>query len=139
QLEQVHILGYSMGGYVALCYALEQPQRVRSLLTLATKLDWSETGASRESRLLDPAIITEKVPRYAAQLADLHGTEQWKALLPAIGNMMISLGRKPLLGADQYTSIQARVQLMVGDQDKMVGISETVTAAQHIPGARIAV
>lgn len=138
QLEQAHVFGYSMGGYVALAYALQQPGKIASILTLATKLNWTIEGAARESKMLNPDVIAEKVPKYAAQLEQLHGPG-WKDLLPAIAEMMNGLGARPLLDASQYTRIATRVQLMVGDKDVMVGIDETMEAAKLIPDARFAV
>jgi pimeloyl-ACP methyl ester carboxylesterase len=138
-LEQCHVFGYSMGGYVALCFALQYPGKVASILTLATKLNWTEEGATRESKMLNPDVISEKVPKYAAQLASLQGEEHWKQLLPAIAGMMIGLGKTPILNAENYNAINARIQLMVGDKDVMVSLEETVQAAKAIPEARLAV
>jgi pimeloyl-ACP methyl ester carboxylesterase len=138
-LHQFDVFGYSMGGYVALAYALRKPGRIGSLLTLATKLHWTAEGAAKESKMLNPDVIAEKVPKYAAQLAEQHGAEQWKTLLPAIAGMMTDLGNNPLLGIHNYTDITCRVQLMVGDKDAMVTLEETLEAAKHIPEARLAV
>ncbi len=138
-LQQFDVFGYSMGGYVALCYALQHPGKIGSLLTLATKLHWTAEGAAKESKMLNPDVIAEKVPKYAAQLAAQHGTTQWKALLPAIAGMMTDLGNNPLLGLTAYANIQSRVQLMVGDKDAMVSFEETLEAARTIPEARFAV
>lgn len=138
-LEQFDVFGYSMGGYVALYYALQHPGKMRSLLTLATKLNWTAEGAAKESKMLNPDVLAEKVPKYAAQLAAQHGQEQWKALLPAIADMMVALGNNPLLGLEEYGHIQSRIQLMVGDKDAMVSLEETLEAAKNIPEARFAV
>lgn len=138
-LRQFDVFGYSMGGYVALCYALQYPGRISSLLTLATKLHWTAEGAAKESKMLQPEMIAEKVPKYAAQLASQHGQEQWKALLPAIAGMMTDLGSNPLLGLHNYSAVNTRVQLMVGDKDAMVSLEETLEAARNIPEARFAV
>jgi pimeloyl-ACP methyl ester carboxylesterase len=138
-LKEINIFGYSMGGYVALVYALQYPGKVSSILTLATKLNWTEEGATKESKMLNPEVIAERVPKYAAQLAILHGTEHWKALLPAIAGMMIDLGRQPLLTTENYAHINTKVQLMLGDKDVMVSLDEIVQAAKAIPEARLAV
>jgi len=138
QLERVHIFGYSMGGYVALCYAQQQPERVASLLTLATKLHWNPGSVQQEVKMLHPDTIREKVPKYAAQLEALHGTE-WPALLTGIAGLMTRLGEQPLLNETVYRSVQTPVRLMVGDQDTMVSIDETRSAVQQIPGATFAV
>lgn len=138
-LEQFEVFGYSMGGYVALCYAAQYPGRITSLLTLAAKLSWTVEGAAREAKMLNPAAIEEKVPKYAAQLSALHGDLHWKELLPAIAGMINHLGQQPILDTHSYNSIGTRVQLMVGDKDVMVTLEETLQVAHLIPEARLAV
>ena len=125
RIDETHIFGYSMGGYVALCYALQEPSKVSSVLTLATKLEWTEEGAIKESRMLNPAAIQEKVPKYAAQLSALHGADKWIDLLPAIAGMMVELGKKPLLNPADLSQLTLPVQLMLGDKDVMVTLEET--------------
>lgn len=95
-LSDVYIFGHSMGGYVALCYAMENPSALNSIITLGTKFDWSEEQAVKESKMLNPDVIAEKVPKYAETLEQQHGV-QWKQLLPAIADMMVSLGKNPPL------------------------------------------
>lgn len=138
-LEEVAIFGYSMGGYVALSYALQPDSKAASVLTLATKLNWTPNGAAKEIKMLDPDLISEKVPKYAAQLAALHGAVHWKQLLPAIANLMTTLAEKPLLNNTQYRMLNLPVQMMVGDKDVMVSIDETLDATSNISNARLAV
>lgn len=138
-LQQVYIFGYSMGGYIALALALQKPGLVASIITLATKLDWTEEGALQEGKKLNPDIIKEKVPQFAAQLAKMHGAEKWERLLPAIAAMMRDLGARPLLDTEKLASLTIPVQLMVGDKDNMVTLDETLKGAKAIPGARLAV
>jgi len=139
ELTQVHVFGYSMGGYAALALALQKPGLIASVLTLATKLEWTKEGALLESRKLDPEIIREKIPQFATQLAQLHGTDKWRLLLPAIAEMMKDLGNAPLLDTEKLAALTIPTQLMVGDKDNMVTLEETVSAAKAIPGGKLAV
>ncbi|MCU7615186.1 alpha/beta hydrolase [Chryseobacterium sp. GMJ5] len=137
-LQEVHVFGHSMGGYVALCYALRHPEAVHSVMTLGTKFDWTEQQALQESKMLNPDVIAEKVPKYAALLESQHGLK-WKQLLPAIAEMMISLGKNPPLKDHVLNSMQVPVQIMVGDQDQMVTLEESIAVYRNIPNARFAV
>lgn len=139
QLKDVHVFGYSMGGYVALCHALQYPGNIVSILTLATKLHWTVEGAAKEVKMLEPELIEAKVPKYAAQLVALHGENHWNQLLPAVAKLMIHLAENPLLSQAQYEALNLPVQLMVGDKDAMVSLDETLHAAKHIPNANFAV
>jgi pimeloyl-ACP methyl ester carboxylesterase len=137
-LEQPHIFGYSMGGYAALCYAAQNPGKVGSLVTLATKFDWNPEAARKEAGMLNPEVIQEKVPRFAAQLESIHGAK-WRRLLPAIAQMMIDLGDKPLLTQEVCTQLQLPLQIMVGDHDNMVSLEESRKVAAWVPQSRFAV
>lgn len=137
-IKDAYIFGHSMGGYIALCYALQNPGNVNSIMTLGTKFDWTEEQALRESKMLDPETILAKIPRYAEQLELQHGP-QWKQLLPAIAEMMISLGKKPFLKNHNLSTITIPVQIMIGDTDNMVSIEESIGVYKMIPNARLAV
>lgn len=136
-LKDAYIFGHSMGGYVALCYALQHPENLNSIMTLGTKFDWTEEQALQESKMLNPNTITEKVPKYAEQLESQHGSK-WKELLPAIAEMMISLGKNPPLN-NNWAAINIPVQIMVGDKDNMVTLEESANAYRSLPNARLAV
>jgi len=136
-LNDVYIFGHSMGGYVALCYALENPSAINSIITLGTKFDWTEEQAVKESKMLNPEVIAEKVPKYAESLEKQHGTT-WKQLLPAIADMMVSLGKNPPLKSNLST-LNIPVQVMVGDKDNMVTLEESTEVYRNLPNAKLAV
>ena len=136
-LHNVYIFGHSMGGYAALCYALEYPEKLNSVMTLGTKFNWTEEQALKESTMLNPDIIAEKVPKYAALLEAQHG-EKWKELLHSIAGLMVSLGKNPPL-KDKLSMINVPIQIMVGDKDNMVTLEESTEVYRSLPNARLAV
>lgn len=136
-LADVSIFGHSMGGYVALCYAMESPDNVNSVITLGTKFDWTEEQALKESKMLNPDVILEKIPQYAQLLESQHGTK-WKQLLPAIADLMIDLGKNPPL-ENNFATITTPVQIMVGDKDNMVTLEESSRVYRSLPNAKLAV
>lgn len=136
-LTDVHIFGHSMGGYAALCYAMKNPENVHSIITLGTKFEWTEEQALKESKMLNPDVILEKVPQYAKLLETQHGPK-WKQLLPAIADLMVNLGKNPPLENNMAT-ITTPVQIMVGDQDNMVTIEESQKVYRSLPNAKLAV
>ncbi|MCC3216813.1 alpha/beta hydrolase [Chryseobacterium sp. X308] len=136
-MTDVSIFGHSMGGYVALCYAMENPDNVNSVITLGTKFDWTEEQALKESKMLNPDVILEKIPQYAQLLESQHGTK-WKQLLPAIADLMIDLGKNPPL-ENNFATITTPVQIMVGDKDNMVTLEESSRVYRSLPNAKLAV
>jgi pimeloyl-ACP methyl ester carboxylesterase len=138
QLDDVAIFGFSMGGYAALYYALQHPGKVNSIMTLGTKFNWTEEGAAAESKMMQPETLAAKVPKYAAQLAQQHGENNWKLLLPALSGMMTRLGKTPLL-QDNLGDLNIPVQITVADKDVMVTVEESLEVYRKLQDGRLAV
>jgi pimeloyl-ACP methyl ester carboxylesterase len=136
-IEQAAVFGYSMGGYVALYLAAQQPGLLSGIITLGTKMDWQPESAAREAARLDPDKISEKVPAFAARLAALHGEGNWKQLLGHTASMMRSLGEAPLVTPAILLSISIPVWYLLGEKDQMVSESETRLAQEQTPGAKM--
>ena len=138
-LDQPAVFGYSMGGYVALHLASQNPGLFGSACTLATKFEWDETIAAKEVRMLNPEVMEAKVPLFAAELAERHQPSDWKEVVRQTANLLEGLGRNNLLTADAFAAISIPVLVMLGDKDRMVSLDETVTAAKALPAGQLAV
>ena len=121
-----HIFGYSMGGYVGMYLAKNNPALVMKLVTLATKFYWDEAVAAKEMKMLDASIIRQKVPAFAQQLGKRHGEENWVALLDKTKDLLFQLGNNNLLQPHDYPGITTECMVMLGDRDKMVTLEETI-------------
>jgi pimeloyl-ACP methyl ester carboxylesterase len=131
------ILGYSMGGYVALLLAKSSPELVGQIITLGTKLAWNPHDAAKEIAKLNPEIIEQKVPQYAQALQKLHG-DAWKGVLEKTAILMSDLGANPALTDGVFQSIQHPVLLCLASEDAMVTREETVQAARMLPNGEFA-
>ncbi|MBX0334365.1 alpha/beta hydrolase [Pontibacter sp. HSC-14F20] len=139
QLQKVNIFGYSMGGYVALYLALRHPDRVGRIFTLATKFAWSPDTAAKEVKMLQPEKVQEKVPAFAAILAERHQPTNWQDVMRRTADMMQHLGSHPPLTEENLSRIPVPVRVSVGDRDNMVSLQETAWAYQHLPNASLQV
>ncbi len=137
QLKKVNLFGYSMGGYVALYLAHKFPERVEKIVTLATKLSWSPEIASREVNMLNPTIIQEKIPAFAKALKERHLPNDWEEVMHKTGQMMLDLGNKQPLSANDFQNIYTPVKLAIGNADKMVTIDETAQVANGLPNSEL--
>lgn len=126
RLEGINLYGYSMGGYVALYIARHYPGKINKIFTTATKFNWNEDTSLKESKLLNPEKISEKIPQFAEQLSERHSPEDWKVVLNKTAEMMIELGKNNLLIDEDFSQIENDILLSVGDRDNMVSIEETV-------------
>ncbi len=132
-ISKINIFGYSMGGYVAMYLARHQPTVVEKVITLATKFEWNEQIAAKEIKMLDAAIIQEKVPAFASQLSSRHHPNDWKLVLEKTKSMMVELGQKNVLQPEDYKVIAAPCLLLLGDNDKMITKEETIGVQETLP------
>ena len=138
ELTGADIIGYSMGGYVALNLALNHPEKIGKIFTFATKFDWNPESALKESKMLNPHKILEKVPKFANELKELHG-DKWERLVELTAEMMLGLGSEPTLKAEELSKIQNPVFISVGDKDSMVTIEESANAFRSLSNSRFTV
>jgi pimeloyl-ACP methyl ester carboxylesterase len=138
-IDSIHIFGYSMGGYVAMYLAKHHPQKIKKIITLATKFTWDEIIAAQEIKMLNTAKIEEKLPGFAATLQKRHAPNNWKTVLGKTAAMLIEMGKDNPLKAGDYSSIQHPVLLMLGDRDKMVTLDETMEVYKNLPHAQLAI
>ena len=131
-VERADVFGYSMGGYVALYLARHRPDRIGGIVTLGTKFAWDAAYAAREAGRIDPRILEARVPAFAGKLRSWHGRD-WKNVATSTGAMMLDLGARPALIADDLESVPHRVLVAVGDRDAMVTVDETRQACESLP------
>jgi esterase/lipase len=141
KFENINVFGYSMGGYVALYIASLHKNKVNRIFTTATKFDWNEESSVKESKMLNPAKIEEKIPAFAKTLEKRHAPQEpsdnWKIVLNKTAEMMIDLGKKPVLSDDVLDKIENEVLISVGDKDTMVTLEETANAAGKLKNGKL--
>lgn len=138
-IKTIDIVGYSMGGYVALYLAKHHPDRVGKIFTLATKFNWTPEGATKEATMLNPDKISEKVPAFAKKLEHIHGADNWKLVLTKTAAMMLALGASPALNLTDLSEVNHTVLLSVGDKDMMVSLEETIAMYRCLKNAQLLV
>ena len=135
-INEIDVFGYSMGGYAALHTAINFPERIGKIFTLATKFEWTPEIAERETVMLDAEKIKQKVPKFAEELALRHGENNWVRVLGKTTEMMRDLGAgEPML----FGNIKNEVLVGIGDRDKMVTLEETITAYRSLPNSKLLV
>lgn len=133
---EVDLVGYSLGGYVALAAAITHPERVRRVVTIATKLDWTPEVAALEARRLDHDRLEERAPAFLQQLRGLHPGPGPRAVLEHTARFLTSLGTAAPLG---LARVDCPVLVLVGSADGLVTREECERAAATIPQAAMQV
>lgn len=135
-LEQPEVFGYSMGGYVALYTEAQFPGTFAKITTLGTKFNWNPDIAAREVRMLQPEIIEEKVPKFAAHLQKIHAPLDWKTNMRATAEMMEAMGDNPPMDAVDLAQVACSVKMCLGTEDTMVTEGETLLIQSQISNAQ---
>ena len=134
-LEPCHVFGYSMGAYIALYLSIHQPQLISSISSYGTKFDWSQESVSKETALLVPEIMQEKIPAFVEQLQIKHG-DAWSEVVKQTADLMRDIGQKQYLQETTLALVKHPVLLGLGNKDHMVTESETAKVTQYLPNAK---
>jgi 2-hydroxy-6-oxonona-2,4-dienedioate hydrolase len=158
-LDRVHLVGESLGGWVAAWFASEHPQRVRSLqlvasggtravpkvmrriretTTLAVQSpDRSLTRDRLANLLYDPGSVDEELVdvRYA-----IYHQPAFQAALPHLLCMQdMDVRIRNLLTPERLARIAAPTLVHWGRHNPMGGVSEAEGIADNVPGAQLAI
>lgn len=137
--QRAHLFGYSMGGYAALLFAAEHPERVLSVATLGTKFLWTSEGLHKELRMLNPDTMQAKVPAFADGLARAHGAAHWSAVVEAVARNMQQLAAEPLLNPTVVHRIKCPVLCSVGELDTTAVPHDTRVFSSGLRDAQVEV
>lgn len=135
-LKAVNIFGYSMGGYVAINLAVQNPELVNKIVTLGTKFDWNPESAKKEAGMLVPEVIAGKVPLFAEKLKNEHTPKDWKTIVRETANMMLRMGNGGTLAHDDLRKVACEVVVGRGSKDRMVSREESQLLSSLLPRSR---
>lgn len=134
KLIDIPVFGYSMGGYVALYLAASQKNKVGKILTLGTKFKWDKEAIEKETRMLNPEKMIEKIPAFAKSLETKHGAH-WKNLVIKTAELMREIGEKNYLHGDRLKQIEIPTLIGLADKDNMVTVDETCRIFKELPNS----
>jgi pimeloyl-ACP methyl ester carboxylesterase len=139
-IDRAHVLGHSMGAAVALELAINDPQRVRSIVAASA----SVRPEGMHEDFSDPERMATSTRMPTPQdFAEF--TEAYRRLSPHPDHFEEFLGRMSASNADlqgwsdeQLAGITAPVLLVIGDHDFMT-VEHAALMLQLIPGSQLAV
>lgn len=136
KLVSPSVIGYSMGGYVALNLASRSFASINKIITLGTKFNWSKEVVEKEISMLDAEVMLTKVPAFAKALELKHG-EKWKTLLLRTAELMRDISVNNYLNSESLKTIKNKTLVGLGDKDQMVTLEETVGVYKTLPNANM--
>lgn len=135
---QTDLFGYSMGGYVALWMAWKYPEKIRKVVTLNTKLDWTPETAARMTGMFDTEKITAKAPQMAEAFARAHAPGDWLEVAQKTARFLLELGNGAAIPEEGFSAITCPVTILRGDNDSVVTEGECRQVAGWIPSCSYA-
>ncbi len=153
-LGRTHVVGLSMGGFVAMELALNFPELVRSLILICTKISGPEAiPANPEAAIalerfsdMNPIEYNEKIyPLLVAPDYFERNPGRLKRLAEATAkNMMPDAAYQRQRATETSRTTHERVQLISaptlvihGEDDRLVPVENGIVLAKKIPGARL--
>ncbi|MEM7087431.1 MAG: alpha/beta hydrolase [Bacteroidota bacterium] len=136
-METITIFGYSMGGYVGLNAALKIPKKINKIITLGTKFQWDIESAEKETKMLNPIKIEEKVPAFAEKLKQEHHPEDWKVVMNKTAEMMIEMAKGAKIKDSDFKNINQTVIIGIGSLDHMVSYEESAYVSELLPNSKL--
>jgi pimeloyl-ACP methyl ester carboxylesterase len=136
-IPRLHLLGYSLGGYLGMLLAANRPELLASLFMHGTKYYWTDAAVAGVLSQLDPSAIQERLPAYAAQLEAEHGPG-WPQLLGLSAGLV---SRMPIDGLPEAAlpDLKLPILVSVGDRDALVPVDEASRLAQDLPAGQLMV
>lgn len=134
-IEGCSVFGYSMGGYVALVLAAQQPDLMGKIITLGTKFNWNADNIEREKSLCHAPTIAAKQPDFARALKTAH--HDWEMLVQKTSQMIADFSGSELLSDQILGLISNPVLLCLAENDKMVSLEETKHVLEMLQNAQL--
>ena len=122
-IPKAHILGFSDGGNIALCFALKYPHMVERLILNGANLD----GSGVKTSIQIPIILGYRLASLFAKKSP-----QAKANAEMLGLMV----NDPALSPEQLHSLHIKTLVIAGTKD-MIRVKHTRLIQESLPDARL--
>jgi len=155
-IERAHVLGASLGGFVAQEFALEFPQKTMSLVLACTSAGGAghipppasvlEAYASNFQLNAEERIRQNLLLSFAPDYVATHGAEVERVLEMRLSNfvpdevyMQQAHAGQTFDASARVSQIKARTLVITGDADGIVPVENSYNLAAEIPQAKLAV
>ena len=136
-VAQAHVLGYSLGGYVALYLARHMPARALGVCAIATKYVFDEDTIGRWQRISSAEWMRQPGNPRAAEMERIHAPQDWTELVKVNASLYGDLGREAPLQDPDFAAIAMPVMLVGSNRDQLVPWPETLALGALIPGSKL--
>ena len=135
-LEQVHVFGFSIGGFVALRFALMHPKRVGKLAVHGANVDWNDELATTMNARLNATLLASRYPAIAQRLDEFH--TDWQRLFARVNRMITGL---PIHKQTQHALHRIDHPTLVSavDEDDLLPLGVPFSLHRALPHSTLAI
>jgi len=150
-IERAHLVGHSLGGAVALLFAMQNPARVAGLTLIAPAglgpeidIDFVEgfiaAGRRKEMRdvlahlVADPELISRDMINDVLKYKRLDGVDR---ALRRLADSLFPSGRQASLDLDDLAKVSAPIQVIWGAEDRILPASQADSLPERIEVRRL--
>ncbi len=126
------VIGYSMGGYVALELALLRPTLVQSVIAHAMKFYWTPESIAEAVSGLDGEKFRTRSEKAYSALSSVHQTNGFERTL-LLSRTIIQHFATEHLTSERLLDLQCPLLLSVGDRDELVSAEEVNKLYSSLP------
>ena len=137
-LAQANLFGFSLGGFIALSFAYQYPERIRRLAAHATHVFWDQALVDRMMTRLDHEQIQEKSPDLVAYLAQMHSGGDWVSLFERTKDYTLNI----LNFQEAYLhvrTVQTPTLISAVDEDDLFDVDSPVHLHKALPNSNLAI
>ena len=145
EIPRAHVLGCSMGGYVAMALRAARPERVGSLALAGVKVGWTRETSEDRFNFFQPEVIMQTYPGWVPHMAKAHAThygmEHWRTLVDWVREFLQTLPDEPTTGWEALKAEEGNRGLFyaLGDRDELVPLEEVLSIRHAREDAEILV
>jgi pimeloyl-ACP methyl ester carboxylesterase len=118
-LEQADVMGYSLGGHVALRTAIQHPERVRRLVVVSVPFsregNFPEVVETMDAFGPDAADMIKQSPLYELYERTAPRPEDWPVLIGKVGDLL----KADYDGGEEVAALEMPVMLVFADADSI--------------------